>query len=108
VICVHRTTDRTAAHLLRGALEADGVTAFVQGEQLFGLQGEVPAGPALELRVCIVDDEQLPKAGRVVRDWLAARIRPRDGEPWRCASCGEQHEPQFTACWRCGAERGAA
>jgi hypothetical protein len=107
VICVHRTSDRTVAHLLRGALEAEGVVALVQGEQLFGLQGEVPAGPALELRVCILDDEQLPKAERVVREWLAARARPSDEAPWRCAGCGEQHEPQFATCWRCGGEKPA-
>jgi len=108
VICVHRTSDRTAAHLLRGALEAEGVAAHVQGEHLFSLQGELPAGPAFELRVCVVDDEQLPKARRVLAEWLARRAGRRGGERWQCASCGERHEPQFAACWRCGAERGAA
>jgi hypothetical protein len=24
---------------------------------------------------------------------------------WRCANCGEVHEPQFMACWNCGAGR---
>jgi hypothetical protein len=24
-------------------------------------------------------------------------------ESWTCAQCGEQLEPQFTTCWRCGA-----
>lgn len=108
MICVHRTSDRTVAHLLRGALEAEGVTAFVQGEHLFGLQGEVPSGPALELRVCIVDDEQHPKAERLVREWLAAQSRPSDEAPWQCTRCGEHHEPQFVTCWRCGTEHGAA
>jgi hypothetical protein len=22
---------------------------------------------------------------------------------WTCSDCGEQLEPQFTQCWRCGA-----
>jgi hypothetical protein len=25
------------------------------------------------------------------------------GASWICAKCGEQLEPQFTSCWRCGA-----
>jgi uncharacterized membrane protein len=25
------------------------------------------------------------------------------GDAWICAQCGEQLEPQFTSCWRCGA-----
>ena len=24
---------------------------------------------------------------------------------WRCSSCGEQHEGQFSSCWKCGAVR---
>jgi hypothetical protein len=103
--CVHQTSDRTAAHLLRSALAAEGVEAIVQGEHLFSLQGELPAGFAFELRVCIVDDEQLPKAVRLTAEWLRQRSGPPAGEPWVCAACGERHEPQFETCWRCGAER---
>ena len=102
--CLHRTTNRTEAQLLRGALEAEGVTAIVQGEHLFGLQGEIPAGAAFELRVCLVDDEQRPKAETLVRRWLEARNARAAGTAWRCERCGEQHEPQFESCWKCGAE----
>lgn len=27
------------------------------------------------------------------------------GNPWKCPKCGEQLEPQFTTCWKCGAIR---
>jgi len=29
---------------------------------------------------------------------------PEDA-PWICTDCGEHHDPPFTSCWRCGAER---
>ena len=39
--------------------------------------------------------------------WYERRERPPDtlGVPWRCSSCGEELEPQFTECWRCGTAR---
>jgi len=106
--CLYQTSDRTVAQLLRGHLEALGIGVFVQGEHLFALQGQIPVGAAFELRVCVVDDEQLPQATRLTRNWLERRASPQDAPPWVCRGCGERHEPQFAACWRCGADADAA
>jgi hypothetical protein len=27
------------------------------------------------------------------------------GDPWKCPKCGEELEPQFESCWKCGAAR---
>jgi hypothetical protein len=103
VKCIHRTSDRTRAHLLRGALESQGVATIVQGEHLTAIQGEIPSGASAEYRVCIVDDDQLPRAGNLARQWLADGS-PQPCAPWVCGVCGERHEAQFGSCWRCGAE----
>ena len=103
--CVHETPNRTTAHLLRGALEAAGVPAVVQGEHLAPLQGELPAGAAAQYRVCILDSEQEPIAERLVESWFEERRGLERGVPWTCTGCGEQHETQFAACWKCGGER---
>lgn len=100
--CVHRTSDRTLAHLLRGALESEDIAAIVEGEHLAALHGELPVGASAEYRVSILDDEQLPRAALLVREWL--EDRRRDGAAWQCRGCGERHEPHFRSCWRCGAE----
>ena len=105
--CVHQTSDRTRAQLLRGALETEGVAAIVQGEHLTSLQGETPVGASAEYRVCIVDREQLPRASRLVAQWLEETV-PEASGPWRCESCGERHEAHFASCWRCGADADAA
>lgn len=104
--CVHRTSDLTVAQLLRGALESEGVPAIVQGEHLAPLQGELPAGASAEFRVAIVDDEQLPRAALLVRQWLEDPSAGPPGEDWVCSHCGERHEPHFVSCWRCGAPAG--
>jgi hypothetical protein len=102
VKCVHRTADRTTAQLLRGALEVEEIPSIVEGEHLCALRGELPVGASAEYRVCILDDEQLPRASLLARQWLAAH-GPAPGAPhWLCRGCGERHEPQFGSCWQCG------
>lgn len=100
---MHTTSDRTVAQLLRGALESEGIPTIVQGEHLSALQGEIPVGAAAEYRVCIVDDEQLPRASQLAERWLADATEI-GGPTWVCSGCGERHEPHFGSCWRCGAE----
>jgi hypothetical protein len=106
VKCVHHTSDRTLAQLLRGALESEGIAAIVQGEHLTSLQGQTPAGASAEYRVCIVDDEQLPRAAALAKQWIEERV-PGAPAPWVCEVCGERHEPHFASCWNCGADPGA-
>jgi len=105
VKCVHQTSNRTVAQLLRSALESEGVATLVQGEHLTALQGELPAGASAQYRVCIVDDDQLPRAIHLAKQWLAEE-GSRSSTPWVCEACGEQHEAQFGSCWKCGADSG--
>ena len=104
--CVHQTSDRTRAQLLRGALESEGIAAIVQGEHLTAIHGEIPTGASAEYRVCIVDDEQLPRAALLAKQWLAENV-PGSAAPWVCAGCGERHEAHFESCWKCGADAAA-
>jgi len=50
----------------------------------------------------LTDDEQRPKAERLVQQWLSRQHAPADSH-WTCPECGERHEPQFEACWKCDA-----
>jgi len=105
---LHTTSDRTVAHMLRGALESADVPAIVEGEHLVPLQGELPAGVSAEFHVSIVDDEQFPRASIVFRRWIEDQTAPRLPVRWTCEACGERHEAQFHSCWQCGTERDPA
>ena len=91
------------AHLVLGLLEAEGIAGEVRGEALFTtLQGGAAAAGLLP-SVWIAQGEQ----ERAALDRVSRYTQGGPGEGgagWRCA-CGEQHEPQFTQCWRCGADR---
>ncbi len=82
----------------RNLLLSAGIPSEVRNQYLAGALGELPmleTWPQL-----YVDETDEYRALRVLREIEA---RP-GGAPWTCASCGECLEPQFTSCWRCGAE----
>jgi hypothetical protein len=71
---------------------------------LNGALGEIPADQCAP-ELWLVDERDEALARRIL---AAARSGPPPGAlPWTCRACGEMLEPQFTACWRCGAWREA-
>lgn len=93
---------RAQAALLKDLLAQEGVTCVVRNEQLFVGLGEIPF---LELfpELWVIDDEVYPRAKLLLDAWL--QEQELGGEPWTCRHCGEQLEPQFGACWKCGRDR---
>ncbi len=82
----------------RNLLTAAGIDSELRNQYLAGAMGELPmleTWPQL-----YVDDADEQRAMRVLGEATA----PKAGAPWICAACGERLEPQFTSCWRCGAE----
>jgi hypothetical protein len=102
---VHVAKHATEAHLIKGFLESNGISAIVRGEFLTSGWGELPTDVC---SVWITDDEQYERADRLLVDFLSGRLaREAAGQSWTCGQCGEALEGQFTACWKCGAARPA-
>lgn len=90
-----------AAHFAN-ALAAAGIRCEVRNTTLAGAIGDIPwleCAPQLWL----LDDLDEYRARELLND-LTRQVA---GPPWRCTSCGEQLEPQFGACWKCGTARPA-
>ncbi len=99
----------TEAYLVKGLLESQGIRAEVRGEALFGARGEAPVTPDTLPSVWVFNDIQIVEALEVIRGLQAGeRGAAAKGESWRCPNCSEMVEPQFTACWQCGADRPSA
>lgn len=94
-----------ADHPLQAAIWADtlraaGIRCEVRNTTLSGAMGEIPfleCAPQLWL----LDAGDETRAREILRQ---LRL-PIVGAHWRCAACGEESEPQFGTCWKCGAER---
>ena len=85
----------------RNLLIAAGIDCEIRNQFLAGAIGELPAletWPQL-----YVDEADEYRALRA----LAQAAQPAAGSPWTCEECGEQPEPQFSTCWRCGAPHDA-
>ena len=97
----------TEAHLVQGLLQAKGIQAEVRGESLFSVEGGASVAGMLPSVWVPGEREQVEVAERIL-----ARYRGQgpvfDGSPWTCQGCGEVHGPQFTDCWRCGAQGAAS
>jgi hypothetical protein len=94
-----------ADHPLQAAIWADtlraaGIRCEVRNTTLSGAMGEIPfleCAPQL----WVLDERDEARANEV----LQLLRQPVMGASWRCAECGEESEPQFGSCWKCGAAR---
>ena len=68
---VYQAENILDAHLVRGALEAHGLRAFVTGEFLTGAAGQLPAAGLVAV---LVADEEFAAAQEVVAEIEAARL----------------------------------
>lgn len=82
----------------RNVLITAGIRCEVRNQYLAGALGDLPmmeTWPQL-----YVDDGD----ERFALSALARATAAPAGDPWICATCREEMEPQFTQCWRCGTE----
>jgi len=103
---IYVATNPIDAHLLKGILEGENITAMVQGEFLWGVRGEVPITPETCPSVWIVNDSDYERAVELLSTLNKEMdAPPQKGEDWRCNKCEEVNESQFTECWQCGTDR---
>ena len=97
------TSDNSAiiGHL-RQVLESHAIPCIVRNDFLLGGAGELPVNETWP-EIWVIDDGDFDRARALVEAVVATEHASQP--PWRCASCGEQMEGQFTDCWRCGASR---
>jgi NAD-dependent SIR2 family protein deacetylase len=97
---VFSSHDLIAAHHAKNLLESAGIRAEVRNERLASAMGELPPAEC-QAEVWVAEESDVALAERLLREGVSVT-----GEPWSCPRCGERLEPQFTACWRCGARKG--
>lgn len=100
---LYRARGADEAHALRAHLEAAGIPARVDGEQLGGIAGEAPLGWATAPRL-LVPRGRLEVAETVLADFLGGAARAAaggeaDGD-LKCLACGAEmgDEPVCPGC----------
>ena len=93
---VYRAASLLQVAHARNVLITAGIQCELRNQYLAGALGDLPmmeTWPQL-----YVDDAD----ERFALSALARAVAAPVGSPWVCPACGEELEPQFTQCWRCG------
>jgi hypothetical protein len=90
-----------AVHHAKNLLETEGIRAVVKNELLSSAMGELPPAEC-QAEVWVLRQPDAERAETLLRKYHSAIPT---GPAWRCQSCGESCEAQFTQCWRCAAYR---
>ncbi len=97
---VYRAASLLQVAHARNVLITAGIPCELRNQYLAGALGDLPMMETWPQLYVDDDDERLALGA------LARAAAAPVGAPWTCGTCSEQVEPQFTHCWRCGAESG--
>ncbi|MCR9185694.1 MAG: DUF2007 domain-containing protein [Halieaceae bacterium] len=83
----------------RNIVESAGIEVTLKNEFAAGGMGGLPP---LEVwpELWVVNDADYERAKTLIESSLGAKSTV----PWRCTNCGEDNDPSFEACWKCGHE----
>ena len=96
---VYSASNIALVSIFQNILEAYGIKCWIKNEFLFAGIGEIPPIECWP-QLC-VDDDSFLEAKRIVDEALSEK----EAVGWKCSSCGEDIEGQFTECWNCGGSR---
>jgi len=99
---VYGSHDPILVAQLRHMLEANHIACVTRNDFLLGAAGELPPTECWP-EIWVLEGFQRDKARALVDAFLEAGDTP--SPPWTCDACGEQVDPPFSQCWRCGFER---
>ena len=101
---LYQAGDLIEAQLFQDFLRDHHIESVVFGGFLSGAAGELPAMQFPE--VWLMEERDFPRGQELLRRF-AEQGEAVGGErdAWHCGRCGEEIEPQFDICWKCGAAR---
>ncbi len=96
---IFTSSDLIAVSQLKDFLENEGIPCVIKNEILTALRPEVPFTDTFP-ELWVQNDSDFEKAAIIKADWKMP-TEPQ-GSAWTCPKCGEQLDPQFSSCWKCG------
>ena len=100
---VYAESSSLMVNYLKNVLESHGIDCVIRNQNLGAAVGELPPIECWP-ELWVVDEGRREEAEKLVKKTML--FTGPTSKPWACPGCGESHPGQFTACWKCGAERG--
>ena len=99
---IFSSDDPVLCGYLKGIVLNAGIDCVLRNEHLPAGAGNIPYTECWP-ELWVIEDADKARGEQLVAAILASQASADVN--WTCASCGELSEAQFTACWKCGAER---
>lgn len=96
---LYTTQDPLMIGHLKNLLESQGIDCVLKNTYVAGAVGELPPIECWP-ELWVVEDDRYEEAQELLKDTLSPVVAVK--KPWRCTSCGETIEGQFSECWKCG------
>ncbi len=96
---VYSAANISIVSFFQNILEGYGIHCLIKNEFLHSVIGEIP--PIESWPQLCVDDDDYEEEKRIVDEALSEKNLPI----WKCTSCNEVIEGQFSECWNCGTSR---
>lgn len=58
LVKIHKAHDELQAHMIRSALEAEGIQTFIEGDPLLGAIGEIPQVSVAEPHILVAESDE--------------------------------------------------
>lgn len=91
------------AQIIKGFLQENQVEAYIQKDDCGGMEPQLQITEGIKV---LVPSDLYRKAKTLIN---AYQTSPGTGDnnegTWKCVSCGEKLEIQFSDCWKCGTPR---
>ena len=97
---VYSTYDVLMLHNIKNILESEGIDCVTKNESFAYSSGELPQAKFAP-SVWVIDESKYHEASKILKAALSSSSAKSSN--WKCASCQEYIEGQFTECWNCGA-----
>lgn len=100
---LYTPTDIKEAYFLRAQLEGEEIQVHIQGEtdNILSFTQAMNLVAPLSLWV---PEEKFAQAQEFLNQYFQGPGETTQ-EKWSCPGCGEEQEPQFSECWKCGTGR---
>ena len=99
---VYASQDRLMVSHFKNILNNEGIPCVIKNDYLTIAMGEIPLNECW-LELWVEKDLHYGKAERIIEEALNSEVVA--GPNWKCLKCGEEIEPQFSACWNCETKR---
>ena len=99
---VYESADGLMVGHIKNLLINDEIQFVIRNEYLANAVGGIPPNECW-YEIWVTNERQYDDAKMIIKKALS---NDEASSPhWLCPGCGEEHESQFSACWKCGREK---